>query len=226
MKASDIIVTCLPSKDALQEVICGPAGLERHARSGQIVIDSTTAPLSVKARLRDILAEHGVVMLDCPISGRPDAVRARQAAVFVSGDEDAARLCGPVFDAITDRYSYLGSFGAGTKMKFIANLLVAVHSMAAAEAVEIGTRAGFSVQNIVTALGDTAAWSEQFHIRAPVLANAQPSPNTSASIMFLRDMRVIDDFVTELGSVAPLFSTALSYLEQAERAGYGGRDRR
>jgi 3-hydroxyisobutyrate dehydrogenase-like beta-hydroxyacid dehydrogenase len=222
MAQSDIVLTCLPSGDALREVVGGPEGLAVASRAGQIVIDCSTASLTIKQELAASHAACGITLLDCPISGRPDAVRARQAQIYVSGENAAAERCRPVFDAISERHLYLGPFGAGSRMKYITNLLLAVQVMAIAEAVEIGARSGFSPELVERALTGSAVDSRQLHIRAPTIASGRSLPGAPGS--FHEDLLVIRDYVRALGCASPLFDTALNHFEQAETAGHGGRD--
>ncbi len=224
MAASDVVVTCLPTTEALREAIAGPMGLVRSARAGQVVIDVTTAPVPAKEELRAQLRAAGADMLDCPVSGRPDVMRARKAPIFVSGDEASVARCRPVLDALSPRQLYLGPFGAGCKMKFIANLLLAVHVMATAEAVEIGARAGFTPQMILEAIGSSAASSEQLRLRAPTIAAGRSPAATGTPGNFRKDLGTIHDFVRGVGAVSPLFDTAFEHFIEAEDAGFGGQD--
>ena len=79
-------------------------------------------------------------MLDTPISGTGAQAAAGDLVLYVSGDEELSQRCRPVFAGFSRQAIFLGAFGAGTKMKFVANLLVAIHNVAAAEAVSLGLR--------------------------------------------------------------------------------------
>src|SRR5258708_17484908 len=139
---SDIVLTCLPTDEALLEVIEGENGLIHGAHPG-LDVDEISM-LSIQAKEQDLthLQRVGAEMLDCPISGTPALVLPRKTVFFGSGDEEIFHHCLPVLQAITDNNFYLGGFGAGSKMKCVANLLVAVHPLAAAEAMVLSTKAG------------------------------------------------------------------------------------
>jgi 3-hydroxyisobutyrate dehydrogenase-like beta-hydroxyacid dehydrogenase len=220
MRESDIVLTCLPSGDALRDVVCGAQGLASAARPGQIVIELSTAALAIKQEMADRLA--GVAMLDCPISGRPDAVKARTAQIYVSGAREAAERCRPVFEAISAQHVYLGGFGSGSRMKYLTNALLAVQVMSIAEVVEAGRRAGFAPDLIERALTGSAVDSRQLHIRAPTIASGSSLPGAPGS--FHEDLLVIRDHFRAGGAVTPLFDTALAHFEQALAAGQGGQD--
>src|SRR6266853_1721355 len=138
-KRSGSIVTSLPSARALAEV----AGeLAASAKRGTIVIETSTLPIAVKEAARGVLAKRGVILLDCPLSGTGAQARVKDLLIYVSGDRAAYRKSVPVLEGFTSANYYVGPFGNGSKMKFVANLLVAIHNVAAAEAMVLGMKAG------------------------------------------------------------------------------------
>src|SRR5690606_31602305 len=95
-----------------------------------------------KQRNHDLLAKAGITMLDCPLSGTGAQAATGDLAVYASGHADAYESCRAAFAGFARVSHYLGAFGNGSRMKLVANLLVAVHNVAAAEAVVLGLRAG------------------------------------------------------------------------------------
>jgi putative dehydrogenase len=134
-----VIITSLPSADALASV---SAEIAAARRRGQIVIETSTLPLEVKDAARKRLAAAGVTLLDCPLSGTGAQARVRDLVVLASGDRAAYKKCVPVFEGFARAHFHIGRFGDGSKMKFIANHLVAIHNVAAAEAMVLGIRPG------------------------------------------------------------------------------------
>ena len=221
---ADVIITCLPDQQALDQVISGPSGLLGAARAGQIVLEVSTLPIADKERQRDRLAEAGVAMLDCPLSGNPDFARNRQAVAFVSGDADAIERARPVIAGFTDRSVELGAFGNGSRMKYLANMLVAVHCMAAAEAFNAGGRIGLTPETIAEALNLGAAGSRQLTIRAPVVSGARTGQQRGNIGATHSEFPTIAEFLRTLGAASPLFDTAMQYYEASLAAGFGGLD--
>jgi 3-hydroxyisobutyrate dehydrogenase-like beta-hydroxyacid dehydrogenase len=220
---SDVIITCLPDEQALDEVVNGPSGLLGAARAGQIVLEVSTFAIAEKERQRDRLAAAGAAMLDCPLSGNPDFVRTRQAVAFVSGDPQATARVRPVIAGFTDRAVELGAFGNGSRMKYLANMLVAVHCMAAAEVFNAGARVGLTPEVIAEALNMGAAASRQLAIRAPVVSGAKVGQRGGANTTH-NEFPTIADFLQGLGAAAPLFDTAARHYEAGLAAGFGGLD--
>jgi 3-hydroxyisobutyrate dehydrogenase len=221
---ADVIITCLPDEKALDDVISGPAGLLAAARAGQILIEVSTLRLAEKQRQCVRLAAAGVAMLDCPLSGNPDFARARQAAAFVSGEPEAMAFARPVIGGFTDHAVELGGFGNGSRMKYLANMLVAVHCLAAAEAFNAGARIGLTPELIAEALNMGAAASRQLEVRAPVVSGARSGQQRGNIGAAHAEFPTIDNFLRSLGAATPLFDIAKQYYEAGAAAGFGGLD--
>src|SRR5919109_3509956 len=130
----DTLITSLPSVRALEEVVGGDGGLLTAGRQGLVVIEASTLPLDAKEAARESLRAISSVLLDCPVSGTAAQARVGDLVVFASGDRAAVDKVVWVFETVGRSWHYIGEFGVGSKMKFIANLLIAVHNLAAAEA--------------------------------------------------------------------------------------------
>ena len=133
------IILALASEAALNAVC---AELASSCAKGTIVIETGTLPLAAKLKVRDQLAEKGIVLLDCTLSGTGAQAKNRDLAVYASGDAAAIKEVAPVMDGFARVCYELGEFGNGMKMKLVANLLVAIHNVAAAEAILLGARSG------------------------------------------------------------------------------------
>jgi 3-hydroxyisobutyrate dehydrogenase-like beta-hydroxyacid dehydrogenase len=219
-----VIVTCLPDEKAFDDVIGGSSGLLAGIRPGQVVLEVSTLAVAEKERQRDRLAQVGAAMVDCPISGNPDFARNRQAVAFISGEPAAIARVRPVIAGFTDRSVELGDFGNGSRMKFFANMLVAVHCMAAAEAFNAGARIGLSPETMAEALNLGAAGSRQLAVRAPVVSGSRPGQQRGNTGAVHSEFPTIAEFLHGLGAATPLFDTARRYYEASVAAGHGALD--
>lgn len=131
--ASDVILMALPSVAALDAAM---AQMRPVLRPGQILAEMSTLPLEAKEAARDLAAEAGAVLLDCPVSGTGAQAAKADLVVFASGDAAAVDTIRPVFAGLARDVRHVGAFGAGMKLKYVANLLVSIHNLASAE--EIG----------------------------------------------------------------------------------------
>jgi 3-hydroxyisobutyrate dehydrogenase-like beta-hydroxyacid dehydrogenase len=200
-----LIVCSLPSSEALRQTAAELAGCRRPP---QCAIETSTLPIAVKQEARRRLAAHGTTLLDCPLSGTGVQARAKDLVVYASGDRRAYRRVVPVLDAFARAHYYIGPFGAGSKMKFVANLLVAIHNVAAAEALVLAMKAGLDPAVTVKVIGDGAGSSRMFQVRGPMMAKADYSDATMKLEVWQKDMTIIADFAREVGCPVPMFAAS------------------
>jgi len=204
---TDIIITLLPSVAALDEVFWGPEGLLASNRRGLIVIESGTLPLEDKFRAHDAMKAAGMTLLDCTLSGTGAQAAAKDLAVYGSGDRGAYEKCVPVFKGFARSNYYLGAFGNGSKMKFVANLLVAIHNVAAAEAFVLGMKAGLDPELIYKVISDGAGTSRMFEVRGPMMVQGTYDEATMKVDVWQKDMQIIGSFAGKIGCPTPLLAT-------------------
>jgi 3-hydroxyisobutyrate dehydrogenase-like beta-hydroxyacid dehydrogenase len=215
------IITSLPSAEALLRV----AGeLASGSTSGNIVVETSTLPIPVKEAARKRLARAGIVPLDCPLSGTGAQAKAGDLAVYGSGDRAALRKVRPVLRAFSRAQYDLGAFGNGSKMKFAANLLVAIHNVSAAEAVVLARRSGLNAALAVKVLGDGAGSSRMLQVRGPMMARRRYLPATMKNEVWRKDMAIIGEFLRAQRSPAPLFAATRAVYNSALAQGYGRQD--
>src|SRR5207248_4945707 len=173
---ADVIVSIVPTADDVEGIITGPSGTLTALKPGTVHIEMSTIDVDRKARLRDQVRAKGGDLLDCPISGSPGMVAPRKATTFASGDQQSVDTVTPVLDAISGPWIYTGAFGTGARMKYIANLLLAVHTVAAAEAMALARRSGLDLslvqQTLDTSIASSAIWKQ----RGPLMAERAWSP--------------------------------------------------
>ena len=140
-----VVITSLPSIEAVDAAFFGKNGLLDGAPPGTIVIETSTLPLEVKLGVRDVCDERGVVVLDCPISGTGAQAAKKDISVYASGPKAAVKACEAVFSGFARSMHYCGEYGNGSKLKFIANLLVTIHNLSTAEAIVMGRCSGLDL---------------------------------------------------------------------------------
>jgi 3-hydroxyisobutyrate dehydrogenase-like beta-hydroxyacid dehydrogenase len=222
---ADLVLLSLPSVGALDEVVSGATGLTRNARPSLVVAELSTLPIAAKERSRDALARSGATLLDCPLSGTGAQARTRDLIVYASGDEAACRRCVPFFDKFSKATHYLGPFGDGMKMKFVANLLVTIHNVAAAEALVMAEKCGLDpglVYRVITSGG--AASSRMFEVRGPLMVDGKYEPVTMKNEVYQKDLALIAEFAAKNASPTPLFSASLPLYAATIAQGMGLKD--
>jgi L-threonate 2-dehydrogenase len=213
---ANTIVTSLATITAFESVMLAIA---QAGGRNKTVIEVSTMPVAIKEKARRLLAEAGVTLLDCPVSGTGAQAATQDLVIFASGDEGCYEIAQPVLAGFSRRQVYLGEFGNGSKMKFIANLLVGIHNAAAAEAFTLAGKAGIDRQLVYDALQDSAGTSRMFQVRGPLMVAADYDNPTARISMFMKDLDVIADFAAGLRCPTPLFSTITQLYYCAHSAG-------
>ncbi len=216
-----IIITSLPSAEALHSVAAELAGAHHRDR---IVIETSTLPIAAKEHARKLLADQGITLLDCPLSGTGAQARVKDLAVYASGSRSAYRRCIPVFEAFARTHYFLGPFGTGSKMKFLANLLVAIHNVSTAEALVLGMKAGLDPATMVKVLGDGAGSSRMLQVRGPMMVRNDYADAAMKVGVWQKDMRIIADFARALDCPTPLFAATTAIYNAAMAQGFAESD--
>src|SRR5437763_4160208 len=218
---AELVLTSLPSTEALEAPV---DPLLAAPRPGLIVAEISTFPIEAKQRAHDRLAAAGIAMLDCPLSGTGAQARTRDLALYGSGDEAAFERCRDAFAGFARVSHYLGEFGNGSRMKFVANLLVAVHNVAAAEAIVLGVKSGLDAERILEVIGSGAGNSRILELRGPMMAKGVYTPPSATMHVMQKDSAIIAAFADELGVDTPLLDTAAPLYDEAEALGYAEED--
>jgi 3-hydroxyisobutyrate dehydrogenase-like beta-hydroxyacid dehydrogenase len=220
-KRVPIVITSLPSAEALLEVA---AELAAAGQPGQIVVETSTLPIATKERARGLLAARAVTLLDCPLSGTGAQARSKDLAVYASGQRRAYRRCVAVFEGFARTHFFLGPFGTGSKMKFLANLLVAIHNVSTAEALVLGMKAGLDPAAMVKVLGEGAGSSRMLQIRGPMMARNDYRDAAMKVAIWQKDMGIIAEFARDLDCPTPLFAATSSIYNAAMAQGFAEAD--
>jgi L-threonate 2-dehydrogenase len=220
VKTSDILVS-LPSVKA---VMATAAALAATKAKRLTVAETSTLSLDDKLAFQKILTDAGHTVLDCPLSGTGSQAQTKDLVIYASGDDAAIKRLDPVFLGFGRKVQNLGAFGNGTKMKLVANLLVAIHNVAASEAMVLGMKAGLDPKQIVEVISSGAGTSRVFELRAPMMAANNYLPATMRSRTWKKDMTVIGNFASDLDCPTPLFSLTGALYDAALAMGRDAED--
>ena len=216
-----VVICSLPSAAALAATAAELAG-----RAGAVgtVIETSTLPISAKEDARRRLAAAGITLLDCPLSGTGAQARVKDLVVYASGPRAACRRVEGVFDGFARAHYYVGPFGAGSKTKFVANLLVAIHNVATAEALVLAMKAGLDPAVTLKVVADGAGSSCILQVRGPLMVRGDYSKPTMKLEIWQKDMRIIAEFARQVGCPTPLFRATAPIYAAALAEGRGAED--
>jgi len=219
-----VILTSLPSVNAMEAALFGDGGLTSSGRRGTLVVEVSTFPLEAKESARARLAEAGIGMMDAPVSGTGVQAMHKDITVLASGDRADYDRAEPILTHFARAVHYVGEFGAGSKMKYVANLLVTIHTMAAAEAIALAEKAGLDSRLMVELLAKSGGGSKMMEVRAPSMAaGTYQTPQMKVDV-FQKDLDAIGSFARQVGCAVPLFSASVPYFTSAMAQGMGAYD--
>ena len=216
-----IIMTSLPSPAAVEDVARAIANSSQPQR---IVVELSTLTIADKLSFEAILKQAGHIALDCPLSGTGAQAKQRDLVVYASGDSDAIIKCAGLFSDFAKQSADLGTFGNGSRMKFVANHLVAIHNVATAEAMVLAERAGLDPKKVIEMVGPGAGGSRMFQMRAPMMVEGVYEPATMKVSTWKKDMAIIAKFADEVGCTTPLFTLTQPVYTEAMAMGLGDKD--
>ena len=222
-QAAEGVCTLLPSLGAVESVVAGADGLVATGRPGQTIIQMSTISPGLTERLAAATTARGQTFLDCPISGTSSMVARGDGSIFVGGPREAFARWRPALEAILPRAVYVGAAGQAMLLKLVANLLVALHSAAAAEALVMARRGGLDLNLVLDVLTASAAGSRMLEVRGPMMASGE-FPAQMKLDLFMKDLHLIQDAGQAVGAPLPLTDIAERLYAAAQTAGHGGDD--
>ena len=215
------VLTSLPKPQALMDVArdIAAAKLKR-----MVLVEMSTFAIADKEKAARVLTKAGHVMLDVPVSGTGAQAATRDLVFYASGDTRAIARLRPLFKNFGREVYDVGAFGNGSKMKYVANLLVAIHNVAAAEAMVLGMKAGLTPQSIFDLIKGGAGNSRIFELRAPMMVKGNYKNPTMKIDVWDKDMRVIGDYARKIKVPTPMFDASKPIYIKAQRSGFGAQD--
>ena len=221
---ADVLLSIVPDARAVQEVVCGEAGTLTALRPGTVHIEMSTIDVDHKGRIRDEVRGRGGDLLDCPISGSPGMVGPRLATTFASGELASVDAVRPVLDAISGPWVYTGAFGTGARMKYIASMLLAAHTVASAEAMVLARRSGLDLELVQRTLDNSIAASAIWKQRGPLMRQRAWSPAPGPVDTLHSILEQVQDCAASVGLQAPVFASAKTVFDKAVADGWGKLD--
>ena len=221
--AAPIILTSLPKPQALMDTALKIAAAKLKGK-GKIIAEMSTFTISDKEKAERVLRKAGHTVIDCPVSGTGSQAKTRDLVFYASGDSKAIARLRPVLMGFGRHTFDVGEFGNGSRMKYVANLLVAINNVASAEAMVLGMKAGLDPQMIVDLITAGAGNSRVFELRAPMMAKGRYDDVTMKISVWDKDMHVIGDYARKIRVPTPIFNATKGIYLKAMKSGFGNSD--
>jgi 3-hydroxyisobutyrate dehydrogenase-like beta-hydroxyacid dehydrogenase len=219
-KVATVIIS-LPKPQALMQVA---RDIAAGRLSGKTIVEMSTFAISDKEKARAVLAKAGHAMLDAPVSGTGAQAATGDLVFYASGATRVIKRLRPLFEAFGRHVYDVGAFGNGSKMKYVANLLVAIHNVASAEAMVLGMKSGLPPQLIFDLITAGAGNSRVFELRAPMMVKGNYKNATMKIDVWDKDMQVIGNYARKIKVPTPMFDASKPIYLKAMRGGHGAED--
>ncbi len=222
-EASEVVLTCLPAPEAVDQVYLGPEGVVQAARTGQILADHSTVAPATSQRLFAASRERGADFLDAPISGGVPRAEAGTLTIMVGGEAEVFERAKPIFDALGDKVVLVGGPGTGSVVKLTNQLLVGVHTAAAVEALVFGVKAGADPRVLLEVIGTSFGASEMFKRTVPMVLERKFESATDVRIL-CKDLSLITGLGKEISVRLLMSALAEQILAEGKGLGLGSND--
>jgi L-threonate 2-dehydrogenase len=216
-----VIILSLPNPQALDATV---AAITTKDLPSRIVIEASTFTLADKERAEATLRSAGHVMLDCPVSGTGAQAAVKDIVVYASGDAGAIAEVMSMFADFSRATYNTGAFGNGSRMKYVANLLVTIHNVASAEAMVLGIKSGLDPQMVYDLIRAGVGSSRVFEVRGPMMVADRYEDASMSVRLYHKDIAVIEDHAAKLGVPTPLFCASIPVDSAALSMGYAEQD--
>jgi 3-hydroxyisobutyrate dehydrogenase len=215
---------CMVETTAQAEaVIAGEHGLVQRARPGHIVACMSTIDPLVARRLGDTLAARGVALVDAPVSGGTERAALGELSIIAGGPADTVKACDDLFRAMGRNVFHVGGLGQGLAMKLVNNMLVQVNTVAVAEALVLGVKAGLDPQTIYDVVRVSTGTSFAFETRVPRILRRDFAPGGTVDISF-KDQELETQFAKQLGVPVLLANVSQQVYQMARATGLNKED--
>lgn len=222
--ACDVVVVLVVNAAQTEEVLFGPGGLATSMRRGSVVVASATVDPNIPPLWEAKLAEHGLHLIDGPVSGGAKKAADGQMTVMASGRPEAFAAAGPALGAIAGKVYRLGDrAGLGSTVKMVNQHLAGVHIATACEAMALGMRAGADPEQLYEVICNSAGMSWMFQNRVPHILAGDYTPLSAVNI-FIKDLGIVLDAARKLQFPLPLAAQAHQLYLATAAAGHGAED--
>lgn len=221
--ASSRMICMVETTAQAESVITGERGFIRGAVHGSTVICMSTIDPLVARRMGDELGGRGVAMLDAPVSGGTERAISGELSIIAGGEPATFEACRDLFGAMGTKLFHVGGLGQGLAMKLVNNMLVQVNTVAVAEALVMGVKAGLDPNTIYEVVRVSTGTSYAFDARVPKILARDFSPTGTVDISY-KDQELETAFAKQLGVPLLLASVSQQVYQMARAAGLGKED--
>ncbi|GAA2663963.1 2-hydroxy-3-oxopropionate reductase [Streptomyces lunalinharesii] len=223
VRDADVVVTMVPASPQVEALAYGPDGILAHARPGTLLIDMSSITPQTSVDLAKRAAEHGVRVLDAPVSGGEAGAVEGVLSIMVGGERADFEAARPVLEAVGTTLVHCGPHGSGQTVKAANQLIVAVNLQAVAEAVVFLEKSGVDLAAALDVLGGGLAGSAVLARKKDNLLQRAYAPGFKLELHH-KDMGIVTDAARTVGAPLPVGALAAQLIASAVARGDGALD--
>jgi 3-hydroxyisobutyrate dehydrogenase-like beta-hydroxyacid dehydrogenase len=205
-RASDVVITMVADGDAVRALLDGPDGLLAGAGPDLVLSEMSTIGPLVARELAARCAEHGVAMIDAPVSGSVAVASAGQLTILAGGEEAALERARPVLDAMSKAVLHLGPSGAGAAIKLSINLIIGATVQSVSEALVVAEASGIEREAAYDAIASSVVGSTFVDYKRDAWLDPDGTPTAFTLDLMLKDLGLALELGTATG--VPLLATS------------------
>ena len=222
-RQASTLISMVETTAQSEEVIMGPGGFQSEAKAGDVILSMATIdPLAVK-RWHAELKPRGIDLIDAPVSGGQERAESGDLSIICGGDPDVVERVKPLLDSCARQVFHMGEVGQGLAMKLVNNMLIQVGTVAVAEAMVLGAKAGLDPQAMIDVIRQSTGHSVAFDMRAPRYLTGNFEPGGTVDITW-KDQTLQTDFANALGVPLFLANTTRQVFQWARGLGLNKKD--
>ncbi len=211
---SQVIMSMLTNDEAVEDVYFAPSGIITSLESGKIVLDLSSVRPETSKKVYKAVKEKGGFMLDIPVSGSTPQAESGNLIIYAGGDKEVFEGAQSLFEAIAQKWFYLGESGSGTAMKIIVNDLLGIEMVALSEAITLGEKIGLSKDTLLSVLSQTAVMPAGLQAKLENIKNNN-FPRAFSTSLMLKDMANVLQEAKAQGVSVPVSEAAEKTFETA-----------
>jgi 3-hydroxyisobutyrate dehydrogenase len=223
-QASDIVLTSLPTPEALEQVVLGADGVLEGARKGSILIDTSTVSPSTIKKIWAEAKDRGLMVLEAPVSGGVIGAEAGTLTVIVGGDRPVFERCHEILKVIGENIIHVGDIGSGNTVKLVNNLISLANVAVLSEGMVLGVKAGIEPETLYNVIKVSSGRSYALEVKLPRIISKGEFNQGFALDLACKDLGLALDLGREIGVPLLVTSVARQVYELARARGMGRLD--
>jgi 3-hydroxyisobutyrate dehydrogenase len=215
---ANIIFSMVADDEASEMIWTGDQGALKNLKKKSFVIECSTLSLRHVMNLSKKCTSQGLIYIDCPVTGLPDAALAGRLTLLIGAEQTDLEEIKPVLGRISNVQRHFGPVGSGTSYKLMINLMGAVQIAALAEGIALAERLGLDREDVISAIENSAAASPQVirYVRPMAEKKFSDRPVFSVGLRY-KDARYAMELANSVDGRAPLGDAALSWFASANQ---------